>query len=67
MTGASAESAEVGLARRRLDRGQTQLLAALLGGAPPPAGFDPARLRVQADALLAKRRDRVARLLPDLA
>jgi hypothetical protein len=67
MTGESAESTEVGVARRRLGRAQTQLLAALLGGAPPPAGFDPARLRVQADALLAKRRDLVARLRPDLA
>jgi hypothetical protein len=67
MTGETAESAEVGAARRRLGRAQTELLAALLGGTPPPAGFDPARLRVQADALLAKRRDLVARLRPDLA
>jgi hypothetical protein len=67
VTGGSAESAQVGLARRRLADAQTRLLAALLGGAPPPAGFDPARLRVQADALLAKRRDLVARLRPDLA
>jgi len=67
MTGESAESAQVGLARRQLADAQTRLLAALLGGAPPPAGFDPARLRVQADALLAKRRDLVARLRPDLA
>jgi hypothetical protein len=67
VTGESAESAQVGLARRRLADAQTRLLAALLGGAPPPAGFDPARLRVQADALLAKRRDLVARMRPDLA
>jgi hypothetical protein len=66
MTGESAEPAEVGVARRRLGLAQTQLLAALLGGAAPPAGFDPARLRVQADALLAKRRDLVAKLRPDL-
>jgi hypothetical protein len=63
----SAESAQVGVARHQLADAQTRLLAALLGGAPPPAGFDPARLRVQADALLAKRRDLVARLRPDLA
>jgi hypothetical protein len=67
VTGESAESADVGVARRRLAGAQTRLLAALLGDAPPPAGFDPARLRVQADALLAKRRDLVARLRPDLA
>jgi hypothetical protein len=66
MTGESGESAQVHAARHRLAGAQTQLLAALLGGAPPPAGFDPARLRVQADALLAKRRDLVARLRPDL-
>jgi hypothetical protein len=63
----TGESAEVGVARRHLADAQTRLLAALLAGAPPPAGFDPARLRVQADALLAKRRDLVARLRPDLA
>jgi hypothetical protein len=67
VTGETAESAQVGVARHQLADAQTQLLAALLGGAPPPAGFDPARLRVQADALLAKRRDLVARLRPDLA
>jgi hypothetical protein len=67
MTGEPAESAQVGVTRRQLADAQTQLLAALLGGAPPPAGFDPARLQVQADALLAKRRDLVARLGPDLA
>ena len=67
MTGEAAESAQVDVTRRRLARAQTQLLAALLGGAPPPAGFDLVRLRVQADALLAKRRDLVARLRPDLA
>jgi hypothetical protein len=67
VTDESAESAHVDLARRRLAHAQTQLLAALLGGAPPPAGFDLVRLRAQADALLAKRRDVVARLRPDLA
>jgi len=66
-TAESAESAQVGVARRQLAGAQTQLLAALLGGAPPPAGFDPARLRVQADALLAKRSALIARLRPGLA
>jgi hypothetical protein len=66
VTGESCEPAQVHAARHRLAAAQTQLLAALLGGAPPPAGFDPARLRVQADALLAKRRNLVARLRPDL-
>lgn len=54
-------------ARRRLAAAQTRLLAALLMGEPAPQGFDPARLRAQADALLAKRREVVARLRPDLA
>ena len=53
-------------ARHRLAPAPTQLLAALVTGEPPPPGFDPARLRAQADALLAKRRAVVARLRPDL-
>jgi hypothetical protein len=32
-----------------------------------PAGFDAERIQVQADALVAKRRELVARLRPDLA
>jgi hypothetical protein len=62
-----AEPAELAAARRRLARAQSTLLAALLAGAPPPDGFDPTRIRIQADALLAKRRDLVAKLRPDLA
>jgi hypothetical protein len=57
---------ELAAARHRLARAQTQLLAALLGGGPPPPGFDRARIRVQAEALLGKRREVVARLRPDL-
>jgi hypothetical protein len=53
-------------ARRRLAAAQTQLLAALVSGAPSPPGFDPDRLRAQTDALVAKRRELVARLRPDL-
>jgi hypothetical protein len=53
-------------ARDRLAAAQTRLLAALVAGAPPPSGFDPARLRIQTDALIAKRRQVVARLRPDL-
>jgi hypothetical protein len=49
-----------------LARAQADLLRALVGAAPPPPGFDPLRIRVQADALVAKRREAVARLRPDL-
>ena len=52
--------------RDRLAAAQTRLLCALVAGAPPPPGFDPARLRIQTDALIAKRREVVARLCPDL-
>lgn len=61
--GNAAEAA----ARRRLAEAQSRLLHALVAGAAPPPGFDPALLRVQIDALIAKRRDVVARLRPDLA
>lgn len=53
-------------ARARLAHGQAELLAALVGGTPPPPGFDPARIHVQAEALLAKRRAVIASLRPDL-
>jgi hypothetical protein len=61
-----AEPAELAAARRRLAQAQIELLAALVAGGPPPAGFDPGRIRVQADALVAKRRHLVAALRPDL-
>ncbi len=41
--------------RAALGAAQERLLAALVGGAEPPPGFDPERLRVQAEALAAKR------------
>jgi hypothetical protein len=53
-------------ARERLGRAQAELLAALVAGGDPPAGFDAGRLRVQADALVAKRRRVVAALWPQL-
>lgn len=53
-------------ARDRLAAAQDALLAGLEGGRLP-AGFDAERLDVQAGALLAKRRELVARRRPDLA
>jgi uncharacterized protein (UPF0276 family) len=63
----SAGDGDLAAARAALAQAQDGLVAALVSGAAGPAGFDPDRLRVQADALLAKRRDLVARLLPELA
>jgi len=57
---------EPAAARNRLAGAQIELVAALIAGAPPPPGFDPVRLRAQADALVAKRREVVAKLRPDL-
>ncbi|TCO52457.1 hypothetical protein [Actinocrispum wychmicini] len=51
--------------REQLAEAQAELLRALLAGGPTPSGFDPERLRVEADALLAKRRRVVAMLEPD--
>ncbi|MBN6547369.1 endonuclease, partial [Streptomyces bryophytorum] len=39
--------------RAALGAAQERLLAALVGGAEPPPGFDPERIRIQAQALLA--------------
>jgi hypothetical protein len=58
--------ADLPAARAALAHAQAELLAVLLSGTAPPAGFDTARLRIQADALLAKRRAVVGRLRPDL-
>lgn len=41
--------------RAALGAAQEALLAALVGGADAPPGFDPERLRVQAAVLRAKR------------
>ncbi|MGC0420214.1 hypothetical protein [Embleya sp. AB8] len=54
-------------ARERLARQQGELLAALVAGGPVPAGFDAERVRVQARALAAKRRDSAVRAVPELA
>ncbi|MEJ2853034.1 MULTISPECIES: hypothetical protein [unclassified Saccharothrix] len=53
--------------RERLAAQQGELLRALLGDGEPPSGFDQERLRVEARALLNKRRGIVAALRPDLA
>jgi hypothetical protein len=54
-------------ARSRLAAEQAALLRALLAGGPTPPGFDEHALRVEADALLAKRRRVVAQLAPEVA
>lgn len=53
--------------RDELAVAQAELLRALLGGGPPPDGFDPAQLRVEARSLLNKRRGIVAMLRPEVA
>ena len=52
--------------RERLAQAQSELLAALLAGGPPPTGFDERLLRVEARSLLAKRRGIVAMLNPEM-
>ncbi|ASR00512.1 endonuclease [Streptomyces sp. 11-1-2] len=52
--------------RERLALAQTSLLSALVGGTPPPEGFDRRRLRVQSAALTAKRASVVAKVAPEL-
>lgn len=63
MTGAPDPEA----ARARLAVAQGELIAALVTGRPAPAGFDASRLRVQTAALVAKRRNGVTRVRPDLS
>jgi hypothetical protein len=53
--------------RDRLAAAQADLLRALLADGPIPPGFDEKVLRVEAEALLAKRRRVVAQLLPEAA
>lgn len=55
------------MSRDRLAAQQAELLRALLAGAPTPTGFDDDRIRVQAQALLAKRSRVTWHLRPDLA
>jgi len=52
------------VSREDLARRQAELLAALVADGPVPAGIDPARLAVEGDALRAKRRRVLARLVP---
>ncbi|WP_198946294.1 hypothetical protein [Pseudofrankia asymbiotica] len=54
-------------ARARLAARQTDLLAALVAGGPPPAGFDHGGLDATRRSLLGKRRAGVARRWPALA
>ncbi|MEN3612646.1 hypothetical protein AAH979_24225 [Plantactinospora sp. ZYX-F-223] len=52
----SAEPDRVDAARSRLAARYAELLRTLVLAAPPPAGFDPERLRVQAERLAERRR-----------
>ncbi|MGW7260455.1 DUF692 domain-containing protein [Streptomyces sp. NPDC054834] len=52
--------------RRRLGLAQAAMLSALVAGTPVPEGFDGTRMRVQAQALAAKRADVVAKVAPEL-
>jgi hypothetical protein len=54
------------MTREDLAARQAALLEALLTDAPAPSGFDPERLRIEADVVLTKRRRLVAYLRPDL-
>lgn len=53
--------------RERLAAAQAGLVRALVGGAPPPAGFDAHRIEVAAAALMRKRARQVRRAWPALA
>jgi hypothetical protein len=55
------------MSREDLARAQAGLVAALVAGAPAPPGFDPARVRAAAAALLRKRSAEVAVAWPVLA
>ncbi|WP_323189285.1 hypothetical protein [Kitasatospora sp. NBC_00240] len=63
---ARGADAELVVARAALARRQAALLAALVAGGPPPPGFDPEQIRAQALGLAAKRRDTVAKVVPEL-
>ncbi|MGP2440461.1 DUF692 domain-containing protein [Streptomyces sp. JW3] len=64
--GRRAVAAAGAATRRRLALAQTDLLSALVAGAPAPEGFDRPRLEVQARALAGKRADVVAKVAPEL-
>ena len=52
------------MSRADLAAAQAALLAALVDGAPAPAGIDTSRLAIEARSLRAKRRRVLTRLLP---
>ncbi|WP_436496015.1 hypothetical protein [Actinokineospora sp. HUAS TT18] len=51
--------------RDRLAAAQADLLRALMACGPTPEGFDETAVRVEAEALLAKRRRVIAQLIPE--
>jgi hypothetical protein len=53
-------------ARANLGQKQAALMAALVGAAPAPAGFESTRLQTAARSLASKRRRSVARAWPNL-
>jgi len=55
------------IGRDELARRQAALVAALVAGAPTPAGFDETRVRASASALLRKRAGEVAAVWPVLS
>ncbi|WP_410610611.1 hypothetical protein [Amycolatopsis sp. lyj-109] len=55
------------MSREELARRQAELLHALLAGGPAPAGFDPARLKVEAQVLRRKHGRVLAYQRPELA
>ncbi|MEU6727448.1 hypothetical protein ABZ917_27420 [Nonomuraea wenchangensis] len=61
------EEEDLAAARARLAEAQGRVVRALVAAGDAPDGFDPARLRAQAESLVAKRRSVVARLRPDAA
>ncbi len=66
MAETASRGTEVEAARRRLAIAQAALLTALTDGGPLPDGFDRARMRVQREALAAKRVGVLARVAPEL-
>ena len=55
------------MSREELARRQAELLHALLADGPAPAGFDPSRLRVEANVLRRKHGRVLAYQRPELA
>ncbi|NHC16573.1 hypothetical protein G9H71_22580 [Motilibacter sp. E257] len=61
------DPADIDAARRRLARAEAGLLDALVAAGPVPDGFDAERVRIQARALVAKRREVACLVSPGLA